>query len=103
MPTRPYTELLYKDLQNAEFAGLYLNEVLEHESREVFLIALRHVIEARNLTFAGLAERLGMSRQGLMKALSEDGNPRLSTLQALLRELGLQLQVGKGERSKRTA
>jgi probable addiction module antidote protein len=38
---------------------------------------------------AHLSRETGLTRESLYKALSEDGNPRLSSLDAILRAMGL--------------
>ena len=40
-----------------------------------------------------IAREAGVSREGLYKALSENGDPRLSTFMGVLKALGLQLAV----------
>jgi len=40
---------LLKDLTDPQEAAAYLNAALEEGSAELFLIALRHIAEARNL------------------------------------------------------
>lgn len=73
---------------------LSLNEALgkqEGNREEVFLLALRHVAEAYGM--AQLAEEAQLSRESLYRTLSAKGNPRLSTVVALLDVLGLKLKV----------
>ncbi|WP_035266424.1 helix-turn-helix domain-containing protein [Desulfosarcina sp. BuS5] len=57
------------------------------------LIALRNVIDAREASVADFVKQIGVTRQGLYKMLSEDENPRLSTLSALLKSLGMKMQI----------
>ena len=40
-----------------------------------------------------LAREVGMSREGLYKALSEDGNPSFATVMRIARALGLQVRI----------
>ena len=40
-----------------------------------------------------LARDTGMSREGLYKALSEDGNPTFATVMRITRALGMQLRI----------
>ncbi|MBX3484798.1 MAG: putative addiction module antidote protein [Phenylobacterium sp.] len=44
-----------------------------------------------------LAEKTGLSRQALYKALSDDGNPRLNTFLKVMNALGLTLKVKTSE------
>ncbi|MCB0318867.1 MAG: putative addiction module antidote protein [Bdellovibrionales bacterium] len=93
MPSKPYKPMLLKRLADPEYAMGYLTEVLEHESQEAFLIAIKNVIDARDENLSQLADEIGISRQGLYKMLSEDGNPRLSTLSQLLKSLGMKIKI----------
>ncbi len=56
-----------------------------------FLLALRDVAEARGLTQAARAAKL--NRENLYRMLAANGNPQLSSLNALLHSLGLRLAV----------
>ena len=85
--------MLHSRLRDPDYAMNYLTEVLQHETQEAFLIALRHVIEAMEESVADLAEEIGVTRQGLYKMLSDDGNPRLSTLSQLLKSLGMTIKI----------
>jgi probable addiction module antidote protein len=51
--------------------------------------ALGDVARARGMT--KLAKRTGLTRMGLYKALSKDGNPSLDTVLRVLHALGLRL------------
>lgn len=48
-------------------------------------------IIARVKGISAMAEEIGMTRQGLQKALSAKGNPRLDSINAIMRALGYQL------------
>ena len=97
MPSKLYTPILLKRLKDPDYAVDYLTEVLQNETQEAFLIALKNVIEARDESVADLAQEIGVSRQGLYKMLSEEGNPRLSTLSQLLRSLGMKIRISGEE------
>jgi probable addiction module antidote protein len=91
---RDYEEGLVEKLKDAEFAVEYLNASLEDSDEgadERFLMALRHVAKAHGMT--AIAEKSGMARQAMYRALSENGNPELSSLKAVLSALGLRLAV----------
>jgi probable addiction module antidote protein len=87
-----YHEHLVESLKDPEEAAAYLNAALEDDDPRAFLLALRNVAEAHG--FTRLAEESGLNRQALYRALSEQGNPRLESLAALLGALGLRLTVG---------
>lgn len=91
---RDYEDGLIENLKDAEFATEYLNASLEDADEgadERFLIALRQVAKAHGMT--AVAEKSGMARQAMYRALSETGNPEFSSLRALLDAMGLRLAV----------
>lgn len=92
--TIPYEDLLAQDLRDPEEAVAYLNAALDDTSAEgsaVFLLALRDVAKAHGIK--QLAQETHLSRESLYRTLSRKGNPRLSTLAAVLKRLGLKLRV----------
>jgi probable addiction module antidote protein len=79
--------------EDREFAVEYLKVALEDtENPGVLLIALRRVAEARG-GIAKVAKLAGIERESLYRALSAKGNPRLSTLVAVTKAVGLKLTV----------
>jgi probable addiction module antidote protein len=89
--TKDYKEHLYKRLEDPAEAAEYLNAALEEEDVRVFLLALRDVAEVRGI--AKVATKAELNRENLYRILSDQGNPRLSSMLALLRAVGAQLQV----------
>ena len=78
--------------KNPDFAAEYLKAALEDaDEPRVLLIALRHVAQARGI--AKIAKSAGIERESLYRALSANGNPRLSTLHAVAKAVGLKLTV----------
>jgi probable addiction module antidote protein len=78
--------------KNPEFAAEYLKAALEDQDEpRVLLIALRHLALARGI--AKVARSAGIERESLYRALSLHGNPRLSTLFAVTKAIGLRLTV----------
>ena len=78
---------------NPEFAAEYLRAALEDDDEPgVLLIALRRIAEARG-GIAKVAKVAGIERESLYRALSRRGNPRLSTLVAVTKAVGLKLTV----------
>lgn len=86
-----YQDGLRDDLADPTEAAAYLNAALEDGLQEVFLLALRDVADSRGL--ATLARDASLNRENLYRILSENGNPQLSSLRALLDSLGLKLAV----------
>jgi len=79
------------------FAAEYLRAALEDEDEPgVLLVALRRVAEARG-GVAKVAKAAGIERESLYRALSAHGNPRLSTLVAVTKAMGLKLTVEAGQ------
>ncbi|MGC9260979.1 MAG: addiction module antidote protein [Phycisphaerae bacterium] len=78
---------------NPEFAASYLAAAMEETDEPgVLLIALRQIAEARG-GMAKIAKDAGIQRESLYRALSKRGNPRLTTLLAVIRAMGMTLTV----------
>jgi len=92
MRLKDFDETFAPDLSNPEFAAAYLAECLSYNEPEVFLLALRNVIQA-NSNMSEISRKLEVSRPSLYTALSEDGNPTYHTLRDVLGTVGLQLSV----------
>ena len=90
--TRSYKEDLLKALKEPSEAREYLNAALEDENPEVFLLALRDVVEAKS-TMSEVARATNRNRESLYKTLSEKGNPQLDSVRSILRNLGFKLAV----------
>lgn len=75
------------------FAAEYLRAAMEdREEPRVLLVALRQIAEARG-GISKVAKAAGVERESLYRTLSPCGNPRLSTLFAVTRAMGLTLTV----------
>ena len=74
-----------------ELAAEYLNAAAEDGDDRIYLAALRTVAEARGM--AKIAKAAGVPRESLYRALSSSGNPRFSTLHAILKAAGLKMAV----------
>jgi probable addiction module antidote protein len=78
--------------KDPEFAAEYVKAALEDNQEPlVLLLALRHLAQARGI--AKVAKAAGIERESLYRALSRRGNPRLSTLVAVTKAIGLKLTV----------
>ena len=93
---RQFEDTLKERLADPEYAKDFLDVSLgEYEqdgNREAFLRALRYVAEAQG-GITKLALQTNLNRQNLYKALSEEGNPRLETVGAVLHALGFRLAI----------
>jgi probable addiction module antidote protein len=79
--------------RDRKFAAEYLRAALEDtEEPKVLLVVLRQLAEAHG-GMAKIAKAAGVERESLYRALSPRGNPRLSTLTAVLKALRLKLTV----------
>ena len=80
-------------LKTEEDIAAYLEAVMEEGGDDPAYIAraLGVVARARNMT--ALAQEVGMSRVGLNKALSGEGNPTLSTVLKVAKALGLKVSI----------
>jgi len=77
---------------DTDLAAEYTREILERsDTPEELLLGLRRIAEAQGMS--KVAEAAGLSRESLYRSLSAAGNPRLSTLVAVLRVAGLKLSV----------
>lgn len=84
--------LMARFRKNPKEAIDYLNAALEDNDPKVFLIALRDVAEAYGGVGA-VAKKARLNRVSLYRMLSENGNPEISSIDRLLKTLGLQLAV----------
>lgn len=78
-------------LKTEEDIALYMEAVMEEGDDDPHFIAqaLGDVARARNMS--QLARETGLTREGLYKALSGEGNPSFATVTKVARALGLRL------------
>jgi probable addiction module antidote protein len=88
--TSSYRESLLDALADPVEASAYLDAAME-DSQEAFLKALKNVAQAHTMT--KVAKGAGVQRETLYRTLSEQGNPTLETLSAVLGVLGMRLSV----------
>jgi probable addiction module antidote protein len=74
-----------------ELAAEYINAAADDDDPRVYLAALKTVAEAQGM--AVVAKAAGVPRESLYRALSASGNPRFSTLHAILKAAGLKMAV----------
>lgn len=80
-------------LRTEEDILFYLEAAMEGNDPKHIASALGDV--ARSKGMSEVARKTGLGRQALYNALSENGNPTLETLVAVLSALGLELSVHK--------
>ena len=98
--SRPHAEWLHEQLQDPQFAAEYLSAAVEDEPA-VYLSALRQVAEAHGM--AKVAKAAGIPRESVYRALSPRGNPRLSTLTAIMKATGMKFAATANDKPKKAA
>jgi probable addiction module antidote protein len=78
-------------LKSEEDIARYLEACMEEAGDDAAYIAAALGDIARARGMAQLAKDTGISREGLYKALSADGNPSLATILKVVKALGLKL------------
>ncbi len=78
-------------LRDAEDIAAYLEVASEEDDPTQLIAALNTVARARNMS--QLARDADMTREGLYKALSPDGNPSFATVSKIARALGLRVEL----------
>ena len=89
----PYDSADY--LADISDAAAYLEAVVEQGDDPALITHALGTI-ARSGNLSELARRTGMSREGLHKALSADGNPSFATIVKVTKALGLKLHFETG-------
>lgn len=87
--TRPYDAAAY--LKSETDCALYLQAVMEEADGDSALVvsALGEIARARGMM--QLARDTGLTREGLYKALSPDGNPSFASILKVCKALGVKL------------
>jgi len=84
-----------KVIQKSKVASEYINVLIADASEtnddQALMRGLKQVAQAQGLR--QVAETAGIRRESLSRALSERGNPRISTLLSIVSAMGLQLTV----------
>ncbi len=80
-------------LRTPEDCAAYLEAAIEEAGDDPAFIAKALGDVARAQGMAQTARTAGLSREGLYKALSADGNPSFATVVKVLTALGLRLHV----------
>ncbi|HEY2396198.1 MAG TPA: addiction module antidote protein [Rudaea sp.] len=78
-------------LHSEEDIVAYLQACADEDDPALMIAALGDVARARSMT--QLAQRTGISRMGLYKALSSEGNPSYATVAKVAHALGLKITI----------
>ena len=89
--TRPYDAAAY--LKTEQECALYLQAAIDESDSDPALViaALGDIARARGMM--QLARETGLTREGLYKALSPEGNPSFATVMKVCKTLGLKLHT----------
>lgn len=101
---RPHDEVIVDMLRDdPDFAREYLavafDEADQPGGREALLLALRRIAEAHGMS--QVAQRAGIQRESLYRALSPKGNPTIKTLLAVMSATGMKLDVHQPAKQRR--
>lgn len=92
MTTQKYPRFDPADyLADIDDVAAYLQIALEESAEDPTAVPRALGVIARSGNMSDLARRVGMSRDGLYKALSDQGNPTWSTVLKVCEALGLKL------------
>jgi len=86
---RTNEEFMLQSLKDPKEAALYLNAAADENDPALLLVALAQVARAHGV--ATMAKRVALSRMGLYKTFSKNGNPEFKTFLGVLKASGLQL------------
>ena len=80
-------------LEDLDDVAAYLEIALQESAEDPTAVPRALGVIARSHNMSELARRVGMSRDGLYKALSADGNPTWSTILKVTNALGLRFEL----------
>ena len=80
-------------LNDLDDVAVFLEVALEDSVEDPTAVPRALGVIARSQNMSELARRVGMSRDGLYKALSADGNPTWSTILKVTNALGLRFEL----------
>jgi probable addiction module antidote protein len=89
----PYDSADY--LSGIDDVAAYLEAAIDEAGDDPAVITQALGVIARSGNVSELARRTGMSREGLYKALSAEGNPSFATVMKVAHALGLRIHFDK--------
>jgi probable addiction module antidote protein len=78
-------------LDSDESIAAYLNAAFEDGDPGFIAASIGNVAKAKGMS--QIARETGLSRENLYRALSEHGNPELSTMTKVMQALGMRIQI----------
>ena len=92
-PTASHRQKVIERLRaRPKLAAAYVQAAIDAGDQAALLLALRTVAEARG-GMGMIAAKTGLRRESVSRALGSAGNPRLSSLTAILEAAGLRIAV----------
>lgn len=88
----PFETIVEENIRRKRDAIHYLNAALEEEDPRVFLVALQRVAKVHG-GMERLAGDANLNRVSLYRMLSKRGNPSLTSLNSILRAIGLRISI----------
>ena len=79
-------------LEDLDDIAAFLQAALENADEDPSFLPIALGTIARSRNFSELARKVGMSREGLYKALSAEGNPSFATIVKVTAALGLRVE-----------
>ena len=95
--TKSFRDSLIKALKDPVEASEYLNAVLKEGDVGLLLAALRDVAEAQG-GISKLSRQTKLNRANLYQMLSDHGNPRIHSVENVLKVFGLKIGVLPGSK-----
>ena len=89
---RGFKKDLNRRLRDPDFAAEFLNACLEENDKQLFLKALRDVLEAHG-GMTQIAKAAKLNRVSLYKMLHPEGNPGFDNVLKLLQVVGIRFYV----------
>ncbi|MCL2094199.1 MAG: putative addiction module antidote protein [Treponema sp.] len=80
-------------IESKEDVIAFIEVALEENDLDFILRTFGHIARSKGMTH--IAKELGVTRKGLYKSLSPDGNPSFKTILKLLDILGLRVRLEK--------
>lgn len=90
-------------LGTEEERAAYLDACLEEAGDDASFVAHALGVVARSRNMSQLARETGLTREGLYKALSEEGNPSFGTVLKVMGALGYRFSVVRESRARYAA
>ena len=82
---------IYEYLDNDDLIAGYMEEIFKDGNSEIILSALGDVAKAKGMS--KIAEKSGLGRESMYKALKAGAKPRFETIMKIIHALGYSIQI----------